>query len=526
MIGEREKEVIERACARKERVHAIAAYGSRVAGYAREDSDYDVLLVLDRFEEKVRYSYENFEGLNLSILIVDRQALVEDAERAELGEFVAGRLLNPYIPITNREFWEDVEMKLKKRVMMEELGELADEFGSLALYMLVPFEYFLFSKLKKRATIYPPALYSYAMTYSGERAGTNVEMAIRGFKRAALELVKAGITRKEGDKLALTEKGLSGLRKPAFRRKVELIGRGIRQYLVHGLAGKVGLDIIFKEAYSKVSRGFSEVPEEFKEPKALIWLIEGVFVVSGDWFSELVKHLGLGDDVRVDIKPLGSFYSTAYLYRLQSGSEERKVVVKRFLDIRSIKWLLVNIVARPARSFKIMPMVRMGNEYSATIELRKAGVGTPRILLVHPKERLIVKEFIEGPSATELLKAGHVEIVAKAMASVHKMGYAIGDTRPENMIVCRDKVYFVDLEQAERGGDMVWDVAEFLYYSCWFLPDPRTAKEMAENFVRSYDFDRSILKKAASEKYALPFRSVAEDDVISAVKKVLKSAFL
>ena len=523
MIGEREKEVIERACARKGRVHAIAAYGSRVAGYAREDSDYDVLLALDGFKERVRYSYEKFEGLNLSILIVDRRALLEDAERAELGEFVAGRLLNPYIPIMNREFWEDVETRLKRRVMMEEFGELADEFGSLALYMLVPFEYFLFSKLKKRATIYPPALYSYAMTYSGGRAKANVEMALRGFRRAASELMRMGIAREEGGRMVLTEEGLSALRKPAFKRKVELIGRGIRQYLVHGLAGKVGLDIVFKEAYSKVSRSFYEVPEELKEPRRLVELVEGAFAPSGDWFSELMRHLGLGEDVKVEMKPLGSFYSTTYLYRLQSGSEERKVVVKRFLDIRSIKWLLVNIVARPARSFEIMPMVRMGNEYSATIELRKAGIGTPKILLVHPKERLMVKEFIEGPSATELLKAGDVGILARAMASVHRMGYAIGDTKPENMIVRGDKVYFVDLEQAEKGGDMVWDVAEFLYYSCWFLPDPRAVEEMARNFVRSYDFDRSILRRAASERYALPFRSVAEDDMISAVKKILRS---
>ena len=85
------------------------------------------------------------------------------------------------------------------------------------------------------------------------------------------------------------------------------------------------------------------------------------------------------------------------------------------------------------------------------------------------------------------------------------------------------KVYFVDLEQAEKGGDRAWDVAEFLYYSCWFLKDEGSAKALAERFVSAYDYEGSILRRASGERYALPFRSVAEDDMIAAVKKVLRS---
>lgn len=523
MIKESEKRVIERACMRKGDVHAIAAYGSRVAGYAREDSDYDVLLALEKFDGKVKYSYETFEGLNLSILIVDKLALIEDVEQAKLGEFVAGRLLNPYLPIMNEKFWREMEIKLKKRVIVEEFEELVGEFGSLTSYMFVPLEYFLFSKLKKRATIYPPALYSYAMTYSCKRAEANLKMTIKGFEEAAAELEEAGLVKMGEGRLAITEKGFSTLKKSIFAKKLELASRGIKQYLVHGSAGRVGLDVVFKEAFSKVSRSFYEMPENLKEPRSLLKLAEGILVFGENWFFELKRHFGLAEDVRVEMKPLGSFYSTTYLYRLKSGSIEKKVVVKRFLDIRSLKWLLVNIATGLVKRFEMKPMIRMGNEYVATIELRKAGVGTPRIILVHPKERLMVKEFVDGSPAIELLKAGDVGPIAKAMASVHKMGYSIGDTKPENMLINRGVVYFVDLEQAKKGGDMAWDVAEFLYYSSWFLTDPKLAESVTRSFVNSYDFDRSILKIAASERYALPFKSVANDEIISAIKKVLKS---
>jgi len=265
------------------------------------------------------------------------------------------------------------------------------------------------------------------------------------------------------------------------------------------------------------------VPEELREPRSLLGLVEGLFVTSGEWLSKLFGHLGLKGKVKVDMKPLGSFYSTTHLYRLKSEGAEVKVVVKRFLDFWSIKWLLVSIVARPARNFGIKPSTRMGNEYTATIELRKAGIGTPEILLVHSKEKLIVKEFVDGVPSTNFLRKDEVRSIAKALASIHKMGYAVGDTKPDNILFKDGKVYFIDLEQAEKGGDPVWDVAEFIYYSCWFLPDARSVKEMAERFAEAYDYDRSVLKKAASEKYALPFRSVAEDDLLSAAKRALKS---
>ena len=56
---------------------AITLYGSRACGYAREDSDYDVLLILSEYSEGVRYTYLSKDKLQLAILTVDQHSRIE-----------------------------------------------------------------------------------------------------------------------------------------------------------------------------------------------------------------------------------------------------------------------------------------------------------------------------------------------------------------------------------------------------------------------------------------------------------------
>ena len=532
-LSEEEVEVIKEFCYERGKVYAIAAYGSKVAGYAKPGSDYDILVAIEKPKEKVRYVYENCKGLNLSMLLVDEKALIKDAEKAELGEFVVGRLLNPYLPLVNEEYWRRVEVAFKKRVIKEELGELADEFKEMALYLKIPLKYFLFSKLKKRATIYPPALYSYAMTYSGPRGKDNLRSTLEGFKEATKDLISEGLIEEEGDAYRLTEKGLSILKSPFFKRKVIQIERGIKQYLVHGIAGKVGFDVVLKETYSKISRAsrFYELPRDLREPKLSLSLIEGDLVFKEGWLEKLGESLGLSKYFKVEVRPMGSFFSTTYLYKLRDRGKEEKVVVKKFLDFWSIKWIIVGMIAKPIRPFGVKPMTRLEKEYAACIELRKAGILTPKILLVSLRDRVLVKEYVEGKSLSDFLKlffskgegVDEISAFVQTLSHAHKIGFGIGDTKPENVIITKGKPLLVDLEQAERGGDPSWDVAEFLYYSCWYAPSKDKAEKLAKLFVKKYFYDEEVLRNAAKEKYVLPFRTIAPDNMIEAIREVLRS---
>ena len=103
-------------------ITAACIYGSRVSGYGRKESDYDLIIVLKDYKSKVKYRYIN-EELDISALIVNEKDLVNDAKRASLGEFVIGRLLNPYYPLIGDEFLREVEIEYKKRVIEEILNE-------------------------------------------------------------------------------------------------------------------------------------------------------------------------------------------------------------------------------------------------------------------------------------------------------------------------------------------------------------------------------------------------------------------
>ena len=74
---------------------ALAAYGSQVAGYATKESDYDVVLVVKPFTQRIKYYYMKGET-ECSALVVDPKSFENDCKKSTLGEFVSGRLLNPY----------------------------------------------------------------------------------------------------------------------------------------------------------------------------------------------------------------------------------------------------------------------------------------------------------------------------------------------------------------------------------------------------------------------------------------------
>ena len=74
------------------KVTSVAAYGSKVAGYARPDSDYDIIVTAQKFPGRIRYKYVD-SPVRASALVVEDKLFMGDAVKASLGEFVSGRLL-------------------------------------------------------------------------------------------------------------------------------------------------------------------------------------------------------------------------------------------------------------------------------------------------------------------------------------------------------------------------------------------------------------------------------------------------
>lgn len=516
---------------------AVAFYGSRVAGYAKPDSDYDVIVVIPGFKD-VKYIYTSAaEGRMLSILAVDEEQLMMDAKWAKLGEFVVGRLLNPYVPLKGGRILEDVSGTYRRRVMLEELRDLYEQYERLLLYMNMPYEFFLFSKLKKRAAIYRPVLYSYVKTYGGENYRLNIGRASEGFREAAraLEADHLGMATEDG--FLVQESVLHTLRSSQFRKNIKFIERAIRQYVTHGLSGSVGLDIIIRETISKIRRAsdMGVLPDYLENPHSLLTLKVGYLITRDDWLSALASHEGFSGR-QVTKKQLGRFYSTASLYLVDQG--QRKFIVKDFADTLQLKWYILGALNRSVRAFSVSPISRLSNEYVGTLKLKDMGILTPDILAVSARSKVLVRESIDGELLTSAImkymasgEGGEtVGSVARIFARCHNANMAIGDTKPENMILKGKGIYLIDLEQFKEDApmsDKCWDVAEFVYFSLALARDRKRAPEFLDIFSELYaeSGDRGVLKGAANPKYVLPFRTVINPNSLSYYQKEVSSRF-
>ncbi len=515
---------------------AVCVYGSHVAGYAKADSDYDVLIVLPNFQPKVRYKYISNQA-EVSALLVDSEALEKDAAKASLGEFVVGRLLNVYEPLEGEAFLEQVEFLFKRRVFIETLQEVAGSVGEFASELLLPISYFLFEKIRKRAAIYPPALYSYSKTYSKQLISHNLPPALNAFEGIARQFAQEGIVTYDNGYVGIPQKSASHIQVSKVSAALTQTARGVRQYAVHGYAGRVGLGVVRKEVASKLSRSkeIESVPDEIRLPKSLWKVEEGRLIAeSDDWLRPTAEALGFDKNVKVTEHGPDELYYTSTTYTLEQADKKVSVAVKRFRDIWAVKWAFLKLWALPGKTFDLTPLSRLRREYHASRELRKIGLNTPEIVCVMLADRILITKFIDGVDLGRVVSSIHsgrshnttpLTAYGEAISIAHSHGYTIGDTKPSNAVIQNDRLFLVDLEQAGEGGDRSWDIAEFIYYSNKLTLNASAAKVITDSFLEGYMRigDRKAVQNALNLKYLAPFEPLILPTVAKAVRDTIKS---
>lgn len=516
-------------------VIAVCVYGSHVAGYARPDSDYDVIAVLRKYTAKIGYKYVR-EPLLCSILAVEKGILYDDARKSWLGEFVAGRFLNVYEPLLGKEFLEEVEIEYKKRVILEILSEFNGKFQPLMDLIKFPLEYFLFEKLRRRMQFYPPAAYSYTKTYGGTFRDKNIGYSLEGFRKAALELSREKSCITLQDNILRVSDPNSFSRMGKVKAIVEETKRDITSYATHIYCGRVGVSIILEELKSKIERhGKIEPLEDLKHPSAYLNIPEGKLIVNEkNWVERVAEYLELGKDYSYRVEKIGGYgidklVNVARKYVFTSGEKVCEVVVKRFKDPRNIKWAVLALATLADIRFEVLPLKRMANEYRMVLEFRKAGFNVPKIYAVDLDRVQLITEYIVGENVGKLIKDGKIEHLIKVgeeIGRLHSIGYVLGDAKPDNMIISEDRIYFTDLEQAKVNGDRVWDIVEFLNYSVAFSFDTENAWKIANLFSKGYlKFGRiEDLKEVKDTKYSLIFKPLIPPQVSKSIASGIDEA--
>ena len=437
------------------RALAVAAYGSKVAGYARPDSDYDIIVVAKKFKGRIRYQYVH-SPVTAAALVVEEGLLESDAVKAYLGEFVSGRLLNIYEPLLNGDLIRKAEVESKKRVLAEEILEIGSQQGEFAQDLLIPLEYFLFDKLHKRALIYPPALYSYVKTYTCPSGEENKAFALEGFAEAALSLQSSGVLKVEAAgwdgrppcpdtrggpqehgvrehplSVQPHEEGGEAVRGPRLRGEggvQRLQGRGALEGQEDAGEGRPSGGARGAQAPYRAGGGVHPPQDRADGREARDALGARCLHEEGEEPGGDILHCeapdaqgrdGEGGEVRLQAlrgHPLG-----------EVGAPQRLVALAQVQHVAA------------GEDAQGVPAPR--------IVLRSRGVATPLILGAVLDDKVLVKEYIEGERLSDIVQGvltgrseetGTVERFGEAMGSVHRAGFALGDSKATNVIVKGD----------------------------------------------------------------------------------------
>ena len=520
------------------RMIAACIYGSRVAGYDRPDSDIDLLIVLENYPYVVKYTYFRELSTKVSVLAVDREALLRDAQGAFLSEFVVGRLLHIYEPIANAEFLTMIEQTYKRRVILEEVHDILESTGVLGTEIIFPLEFVAFSKIKHRMSLYASATYSYYKTYTTSKR--NLEFALEGYRRAISDIVaqdsKIFATRQDG-LLQISDKRISIERKET-RLKLTKRLREFNSYLVHTYAGRKIMHFAVSEAQSKIrrrARVMMKLPDFMLHPKKAYWrLSEGRLIIDGrNWLDDLAIHLG---DYSVSKKTrIGNKNSRTMMYILKHGSDEYKIAVKELARSKALKWAMVGIWSEPVRRYRIDPLFRLGSEYKAIRYIRSLGLRTPAIEAIVLDKRLLVTQFVDGITLADVIRncmAGKssASLIRKAgaeIAKVHSAGATFGSIKPKNIIVSEKDLYFTDVEQFNfKAGDPAWDVAQFISWGLKSTRNSKIASSITKEFIEGYlsvGDPSNISRLAKSKRYIQSFYPVLAPSMVHTIKKEINA---
>lgn len=554
LLNEDTRETVLNFCRRiaePRKIVAACFYGPRAYGYADEKADLNVLLVLGEHRPRLMGYSEALNGTNVSVLAADQRAFERDVEEGWLGEFIAEKIAAPYEALIDGEYLRIQEVKLKRRFIWELLENLVSEFPELSHELLIEPKYFLYEAVLRRARLFPPMTYRLLNMTTQNLREKNVDAMMNGYLKALNELAEEKWIVLSDGHVKIAENFVEAVDK----RKVQVAG------LLKSVQRAVFLYAF--NVYSKMTRALTYDQERFlrsqretkteetaawiEDPKRYLFIQTplGRVPLSDDTTIEdfLRKAVPGGEISEVQIEGLGGVLNTVYLLTFQRDHEEQKVVVKEYKDWRGFKWFPLALWTLGTRNFAVLGRSRLEREYALNQFLSSRGFPVPSVLYVSPQKRLIFEEFIEGENLVEIVKriisdkqataeeVATIGEVGKTIAEAHRLGVALGDSKPENFIAAKNgKLYFVDLEQANRNGNQAWDIAEFLYYTGHYvspLSPTETAELVLKEFIQGYlraGGEKEIVRKAGSVWYTKVFSVFTWPHVILAVSNLCKKA--
>ena len=552
--GELHRQILDfcRRIARSAQITAISLLGNYPMGTSSVKATMEIVLVIRDFQPRLMSYVKVLDGRNIIVSAVDQWIFERDIERGFLGEALAGTLIFPYTALNGKDYLHAQEIILKKRLILESLENLILSFPELSYRIHIKPPYFMYEVMLNRVRVFPPLAYGTSSFMDGNTHKKEIASVLCGYMEALEQLEKEKkITLSEGY-VMIPKKLVAESKNPKVR--FTNISKSAPRTLFTSLFSVFPQLLNFFSQNTEAFLKFQNLTKKrevyaarhFVDPQKYVFVptAEGLVSLADrvDIEAFARKMLLNGENVKIEFERVGGVLNDAYLIKAHSNGAEKKVLVKRFKDWSGFKWFPLALWSLGARTFAVLGRYRLERECAISELLRCEGFNVPKVLRVSHNERLVFMEYIEGENLSNAIKRivtakskekaekdlTKIMRVGEIHAQVHSLNVTLGDTKPENVIVDpEDKIYLLDFEQASRGGDKAWDVAEFLYYSGHYLPlyGNGKAESIARAFISGYlkaGGDVSTIKKAGASKYTRVFSVFTLPSVIFAMSNVCR----
>jgi tRNA A-37 threonylcarbamoyl transferase component Bud32 len=528
---------------------AAFLYGPSVCGYADPNGDLDILLIVNGLGSRLKTYKKSLGDSDAFILAVDQSMFERDVRAGWLGEITAEKLLIPYDPLVNADYLWHQEVAMKRRVIWEILESIALEFPELSHELSIKQEYFMYEAQMQLARLFPPVAFRFINMLRSDIKDRNVESMMKGYGKALEELSQEKWITLSNGLIRISPEFVSAIKSrkiriPTFLRVVQ------RAAFLHVFSAlpKMMTPLGFEEeiyfkTHSDVEK-HEDITLQLEDPKKYLLMstpLGPVPLSDATTIEEFVRKSVPGNVTFRETRRIGGIFNSVYELTLKRDNHEQRIVVKKFKDWTGFKWFPLTLWSLGTKTFAVLGKSRLEREYAINQYMKNNGLTVPKVLYISPKQSLIFEEYVDGKNLTETIRnivsakdsmAAELELIretGRKIAETHQIGVSLGDCKPENIIVTRDRgICFVDLEQATRDGDQTWDIAEFLYYSGHYVPPLATADQivlLAKVFLEGYierGGNLQTVKKVASPRYTKVFSLFTQPHVMLAISTLCR----
>jgi len=530
-------------------IFAACFYGPKVFCNKCRKTEMNVLLVVAAYPKKISIFSKKSKGINLTILVIDKDLFESDVEQGRFSDLVSDVVTLPYTPWVNPNYFENIEVKVKRRFVLELIRNLILQYPELSGMLLIKPEYFMYETVRRQVKLFPPLVLNLSDIFKGKMEKQNTTFIMKGYHKALKNLETENyITYSNGYVQIVKSFAEKTIRQ---RNRFSSVLTSIRKGLLPHIRNlSLRIRTSFRQNQILLNRRSEkqekELRKELDETEKFLLMPSPLGLIP---FSDkttiqdfIKKTVPGGDMLDLEIERMGGVLNSVFLLRLQKNHGTQKIVVKKYEDWQGFKWFPLALWTLGTKSFAVLGKTRLEREYSNNQFLRDHGITVPKILYVSVKERLIFEEYVEGEKLTAIIKhliaspqenaviVGEiVKKIGKEMARVHSLGVTLGDCKPENILVTESNgICFLDLEQSTRSGSQSWDIAEFLYYSGhYILPihSDQAARTIATSLIEGYiqgRGKREYVREAASAKYTKIFSVFTLPHIILIMANICK----